>query len=194
MSPGFVLRRVRRLLREFWLLLKAAVLAWRDDHARSYGAALAYYTLFSIGPLLLIVISIAGADGPVDIVRDEYGVPHIYASTVHDLGLGFGYAQASDRLAQMDLFRHVASGTIAELFGARSGLGFQMQLAQDLGRVDTILAICLAIVFFVIAGDALVLRPLSRRLDAINGGSALAAAAPGAAPAVTRPAPEQGAS
>jgi membrane protein len=60
-SPGFVLRRVRRLLREFWLLLKAAVLAWRDDHARSYGAALAYYTLFSIGPLLLIVISIAGA-------------------------------------------------------------------------------------------------------------------------------------
>jgi membrane protein len=35
-------------------------MAWRDDHARSLGAALSYYTLFSIGPLLLIVISIAG--------------------------------------------------------------------------------------------------------------------------------------
>jgi membrane protein len=60
-NPRFAARRLRRLLREFWLLLKAAVIAWRDDHARSYGAALAYYTLFSIGPLLLIVISIAGA-------------------------------------------------------------------------------------------------------------------------------------
>jgi len=55
---------------------------------------------------------------------------------------------------------------IAELFGARSGLGFQMSVAQDLGRVDTILAICLAIVVFVVLGDAFVLRPLSRRLDA----------------------------
>ena len=58
---------------------------------------------------------------------------------------------------------------IAELFGARSGLGFQMSLAQDLGRVDTILAICLAIVVFVVVGDAFVLRPLSQRLDAIGG-------------------------
>jgi ABC-type nitrate/sulfonate/bicarbonate transport system permease component len=81
---------------------------------------------------------------------------------------------------------------IAELFGARSGLGFQMQLAQDLGRVDTILAICLAIVVFVIAGDALVLRPLSRRLDAINGGGVQATATPAGAPAA-RPAPERGA-
>src|SRR5687767_10699379 len=64
------------------------------------------------------VITIAGATAPIDIVRDEHGVPHVYASTVRDLGVGFGYAQAADRLAQMDLFRHVASGTIAELFSA----------------------------------------------------------------------------
>jgi NitT/TauT family transport system permease protein len=81
---------------------------------------------------------------------------------------------------------------IAELFGARSGLGFQMQLAQDTGRVDTILAICLAIVFFVIAGDTLVLRPLSRRLDAISGGGARAADVPGGAPGGTRPAQGHG--
>lgn len=51
---------------------------------------------------------------------------------------------------------------IAELFGGRSGLGYMMQWAQDFGSVDSIIAICLAIVFFVILGDTLVLRPLSR--------------------------------
>jgi ABC-type nitrate/sulfonate/bicarbonate transport system permease component len=51
---------------------------------------------------------------------------------------------------------------IAELFGGRSGLGYMMQWAQDFGSVDSIIAICLAIVFFVVIGDALILRPLSR--------------------------------
>ena len=50
---------------------------------------------------------------------------------------------------------------IAELFGGRSGLGYMMQWAQDFGSVDSIIAICLSIVFFVMIGDALVLRPLS---------------------------------
>ena len=58
-------------LRTFLALLKAAVLAWRDDHARSVGAALSYYTLFSIGPLLLIVISIAGMVFGDDAARGE---------------------------------------------------------------------------------------------------------------------------
>ncbi len=43
-----------------WHLAKAAASAWVDDYAPSMGAALAYYTLFSVAPLLLIVISIAG--------------------------------------------------------------------------------------------------------------------------------------
>lgn len=42
-------------------LAKDAVLAWFDDRAPTMGAALAYYTLFSIAPLLLIVIAVAGA-------------------------------------------------------------------------------------------------------------------------------------
>lgn len=43
-----------------WRLLRDAVLAFNDDQAASLGAALAFYTLFSIAPLLLIVISVAG--------------------------------------------------------------------------------------------------------------------------------------
>jgi membrane protein len=43
-----------------WSLVKESVSAWLDDYAPSMGAALAYYTVFSLAPLLLIVTSIAG--------------------------------------------------------------------------------------------------------------------------------------
>src|SRR5262245_44438642 len=43
-----------------WALAKQSVTAWRDDYASSMGAAIAYYTLFSLSPLLLLVISVAG--------------------------------------------------------------------------------------------------------------------------------------
>ena len=47
-------------MKEIWVLIKTAFTSWRDDYAQSMGAALAYYTMFSIAPLLLIVISITG--------------------------------------------------------------------------------------------------------------------------------------
>jgi membrane protein len=47
-------------LKNSWILIKAAATSWVDDYAQSMGAALAYYTMFSIAPLLLIVISVAG--------------------------------------------------------------------------------------------------------------------------------------
>jgi len=43
-----------------WQLIKAAVKAWIDDYAPSMGAALSYYTLFSLAPMLIIVIAVAG--------------------------------------------------------------------------------------------------------------------------------------
>ena len=46
--------------KNWWPLIKAAVKAWIDDYAPSMGAALSYYTLFSLAPVLLIVISVAG--------------------------------------------------------------------------------------------------------------------------------------
>jgi membrane protein len=47
-------------IKKFWGVIKAAFASWLDDYAPSMGAALAYYTMFSIAPLLLIVISVAG--------------------------------------------------------------------------------------------------------------------------------------
>ena len=50
----------RPSLSEWWWLVKKAAAAWSKDYAPSMGAALSYYTVFSLAPLLLLVISIAG--------------------------------------------------------------------------------------------------------------------------------------
>jgi len=57
--------------REAWSLLQQAIKAWSDDYAPSMGAALSYYTLFSIAPLLLIVIAVAGWVFGDEAVRGE---------------------------------------------------------------------------------------------------------------------------
>jgi membrane protein len=49
-----------RFLGAFWLLLKEAGAAWLDDNATRFGAALAFYTLFSLAPVLIVAVSIAG--------------------------------------------------------------------------------------------------------------------------------------
>jgi len=50
----------RLTVRTAWSLARETFTSWSDDYASSMGAALAYYTMFSIAPLLLIVISVAG--------------------------------------------------------------------------------------------------------------------------------------
>ncbi len=52
-------------------IVKATFSEWIDDQAPSMGAALAYYTVFSIAPLLLIVISIAGLIFGAEVARGE---------------------------------------------------------------------------------------------------------------------------
>ncbi len=54
------LTAARRLLHAVYALFRDAALNWVRDHAQSMGAALAFYTIFSVAPLLLIVIAIAG--------------------------------------------------------------------------------------------------------------------------------------
>ena len=60
--------------RSFGRLLRQVVSAWLDDYGPSMGAALAYYTLFSLAPLLLIVISVAGLVFGEDAARGEIRV------------------------------------------------------------------------------------------------------------------------
>ena len=63
-------------------------------------------------------IQIPGLDGPVEVYRDAYGVPHIYASTQHDLFVAQGYVHAQDRFWQMDFWRHQGAGRLSELLGS----------------------------------------------------------------------------
>jgi penicillin amidase len=71
--------------------------------------------------LALAAISNADArkpgDGGVTIIRDTYGVPHVFGSTEASLWYGVGYAAAQDRLWQAEILRRTAKGTTAELFG-----------------------------------------------------------------------------
>jgi membrane protein len=58
-------------IKQIFNTIKATFSAWIDDKAPSMGAALAYYTVFSIAPLLLIVISIAGLIFGAEVARGE---------------------------------------------------------------------------------------------------------------------------
>ncbi|MDB6001697.1 MAG: YihY family protein, partial [Rhizobacter sp.] len=64
-------RRPPFTFKSAFALLKAAASSWSDDFAPSMGAALAYYTVFSVAPLLLIVISVAGLLFGQDAARGE---------------------------------------------------------------------------------------------------------------------------
>jgi penicillin amidase len=62
-------------------------------------------------------LTLAGLRAPVQIRRDERGIPHIEAANEADLYFAQGYATAADRLWQMDLLRRTARGELAEIFG-----------------------------------------------------------------------------
>ncbi len=59
-----------------------------------------------------------GLHGPVEVWRDSLGVPHVWAQDDEDLFRAVGYVHAQDRLWQMELFRRVADGRMAEVLGA----------------------------------------------------------------------------
>lgn len=60
-----------------------------------------------------------GLQAPVEILKDAWGVSHIYAETEHDLFFAQGYNAARDRLFQLEMWRRQATGTMAELMGER---------------------------------------------------------------------------
>lgn len=63
-------------------------------------------------------ITLPGLDAPVDIYRDAMGIPHVYATTEHDLFFAQGFLQAQDRFWQMDFQRHLSTGRLSELLGS----------------------------------------------------------------------------
>ncbi|MBL8239144.1 MAG: penicillin acylase family protein [Bryobacterales bacterium] len=62
-------------------------------------------------------IKLKGLRQPVEILRDQWGVPHIYAQSQDDLFFAQGYMAARDRLFQLDLWRRQGTGKLAEVLG-----------------------------------------------------------------------------
>lgn len=71
-------------------------------------------------------LTITGLQESVEIVRDQWGINHIYAENEHDLFFAQGYAAAKDRLFQFEIWRRQATGTVAEILGER-------ELNRDIG-------------------------------------------------------------
>src|SRR5215217_615932 len=70
--------------------------------------------------------TVAGLGEPVDVLRDRWGINHIYAKNEHDLFFVQGYTAAKDRLFQFELWRRQATGTVAEIVGRK-------ELKRDIG-------------------------------------------------------------
>ena len=74
-----------------------------------------------------------GLSAPVKILRDDWGVPHIFAENEKDLFFASGFVQAQDRLFQMDLLRRVCEGRLAEIFGDIPEVIDQDKFARTIG-------------------------------------------------------------
>src|SRR5215831_7183385 len=95
-------------------------------------------------PRIAGTLQLRGIQRPVTIIRDRWGVPHLYATSPRDLFFAQGFVHAQDRLWQMELRRRISSGRLAEVFGegalARDAfsrtLGFQRGLAEEWETFD----------------------------------------------------------
>ena len=83
-----------------------------------FSVFLAYrFTAIQSLPTTKGTLSVQGISEPVEIIRDDFGIPHIFASNEADLYFAWGYAMAQDRLWQMDFFRRLGQGRLSEVFG-----------------------------------------------------------------------------
>lgn len=110
-APGATTRGhwPRRIL---WGLLIVLVIA---------ALALVLFTRFSVRrafPQTDGMLTVPGLGAEVEVIRDSFGVPHIYADTVEDLFIAQGFVHAQDRFWQMDFWRHLSSGRLSEMFGS----------------------------------------------------------------------------
>jgi penicillin amidase len=105
-APMLILKRILLSLLGLVVVLSTAL-----------GGALAYFVRASF-PVVDGRVTLPGLQGTVEVVRDRFGVPHIYADTPADLFMAQGYVHAQDRFFQMEFSRRIGQGRIAELFGA----------------------------------------------------------------------------
>ena len=100
------------------LLLASAALA-SLAHTASAQTSASSFTQLAKASLAQLdgTLRTPGLTADVEVLRDRWGVPHIYAKNMDDLFFAQGYVQAQDRLWQMEMWRRVGDGTLAEVIG-----------------------------------------------------------------------------
>ena len=76
-----------------------------------------YVFLLTTKPTYSGELKLEGLHAAVDVLYDDYGVPHIYAQNEEDAYFALGYVHAQDRLFQMEMIRRAASGRLSEILG-----------------------------------------------------------------------------
>ena len=82
-------------------------------------------------PTLDGAVELSGLEGPVEVLRDRFGVPQVFAESERDLFFAQGYVHAQDRFFQMELGRRAGHGRLSELIGG-SALEFD-RLSRTIG-------------------------------------------------------------
>ena len=111
-KPGKSGRKKGRKARLIVLVLVLALIG-----GVAYGAYWSVSTVRASFPQTTGSITLDGLSGPVEVKRDGYGIPQVYASSDEDLFMAQGYVQAQDRFYEMDVRRHMTSGRLSEMFG-----------------------------------------------------------------------------
>ncbi|WP_406394472.1 penicillin acylase family protein [Streptomyces sp. NBC_00887] len=109
-KPG---RKKGRRARLFVIVLVLALVA-----GVGYGAFWSVSTVRASYPQTTGSIELKGLTGNVDVKRDSYGIPQIYADSDSDLFRAQGFVHAQDRFWEMDVRRHMTSGRLSEMFGS----------------------------------------------------------------------------
>jgi penicillin G amidase len=89
------------------------------------GVTVVVVLLFAVGawmvwrswPQVSGTIAEQSLQAPVEVIRDKWGVTHIYAQNAHDLFLAQGFVQAQDRMWQLEFSRRLGSGRLSEILG-----------------------------------------------------------------------------
>ncbi|GGQ61149.1 penicillin acylase family protein [Streptomyces asoensis] len=111
-KPGKSGRKKGRKARLIVLVLVLALIG-----GIAYGGYWSVSTVRASFPQTKGSITLEGLSGPVDVKRDGYGIPQIYADSDADLFMAQGFVQAQDRFYEMDVRRHMTSGRLSEMFG-----------------------------------------------------------------------------
>src|SRR4029077_6502537 len=107
----------QRLRRRFGVTaICLAVFAGGDDTVRSQSSELKELARKSLAKIDG-ELRLPGLQKDVQVIRDTWGVPHIYAQNVDDLFFAQGYVTAQDRLWQMEWWRRANEGRLAEIVG-----------------------------------------------------------------------------